>query len=194
MKDTLEKIKQEVSVCQKCALARSRTKTVPGSGAPRAQIMFVGEGPGKNEDEQGEPFVGAAGRILSELLAGIGLGREDVFITNVVKCRPPLNRDPLPEEVAACHDYLERQVALIRPRIIVLLGRHAMDRFLPGLKISRDHGQPKRLDGQVYYPIYHPAATIYHQALRQDLEKDFQKLPKIIALLEREEKAAAGEA
>lgn len=193
MKDTLEKISAEVRVCQKCPLARTRTQAVPGAGNLHARIMFVGEGPGRNEDLQGLPFVGAAGKILDSLLAEAKLKREDIFITNVVKCRPPQNRDPLPEEVEACRGYLERQVALIRPRIIVLLGRHAMDRFLPGLKISLDHGQPKRCGGQVYFPVYHPAATIYNQALRSDLEKDFRKIVRILRQLEREEKAGAGE-
>jgi len=185
--EELEKIKKEVAVCTMCDLSKGRTNTVPGDGSYDAEIMFIGEGPGKNEDEQGKPFVGAAGKILDSMLKEIDLKREDVFITNVVKCRPPMNRDPLPEEVAACSGYLQRQVDLIKPKIIVLLGRHAMDRFLPGLKISLDHGKPKRRNGQVYFPIYHPAATIYHQALRADLEKDFKKIPKVIEAIKKEE-------
>ena len=183
----LEEIRQAAEECKKCALCKDRTNLVPGDGSFEAEIMFVGEAPGKTEDEQGRPFVGAAGKILSALLESIGLKREDVYITNVVKCRPPMNRDPLPEEVACCSDYLSKEVEIIKPKIIVLLGRHAMERFLPGLKISKDHGQPKRRGGQVYYPVYHPAATIYHQALRADLERDFKKIPKIIGAIDKED-------
>lgn len=186
MKDSLLKIEKEVAVCERCQLCKTRTNTVPGCGSSRADIMFIGEGPGKNEDLQGKPFVGAAGKVLDGLLESINLKREDVFIANVVKCRPPMNRDPLPEEVGACADFLARQVALIQPKIIILLGRHAMDRFLPGLKISLDHGKPKRKDGQVYFPIYHPAATIYQRSLLETLEKDFKKIPKIIEIIEKE--------
>jgi DNA polymerase len=186
MTDSLEKIAQEAAACQKCSLCKTRTRTVPGTGNPRADIMFIGEGPGRNEDLQGLPFVGAAGKVLDGLLLSIGLRREDVFIANVVKCRPPMNRDPLPEEVFACADYLSRQVAIIKPKIIVLLGRHATERFLPGLKISTDHGKPKRKDGQVYFPIYHPAAAIYQRSLMETLEKDFKKIPRIIELMEKE--------
>src|SRR3989338_2730743 len=128
---TLIEIAEQVKVCTKCGLCKARAKAVPGSGNPNADVMFIGEGPGKNEDLQGEPFVGAAGKFLEELLACINMKRQDVFITNVVKCRPPGNRDPEPEEVATCYPYLEKQVALIKPKLIVLLGRHAMYRFLP---------------------------------------------------------------
>jgi len=190
-REKLKKITEEIAACKGCDLCQTRINTVPGYGSYDAEIMFVGEGPGKNEDEQGKPFVGAAGKILESLLQGIGLTREDVFITNVVKCRPPMNRDPLPEEASACYGFLEKQVALIKPKVIVLLGRHAMDRFLPGLKISVDHGKPKRKEGQVYFPIYHPAATIYNQALRGDLEKDFKKIVKVIAAIKKEEKERA---
>jgi DNA polymerase len=187
-KENLEQIKEAIAACKKCDLCKGRTNIVPGDGSFDAETMLVGEAPGKTEDEQGKPFVGAAGKILSSLLESIGLKREDVYITNVVKCRPPMNRDPLPEEVACCSDYLSKEVDIIKPKIIVLLGRHAMDRFLPGLKISKDHGQPKRRNGQVYFPVYHPAATIYHQALRADLEHDFKKIPKIIEAIGKEEK------
>lgn len=187
MKSEIEKISDEIKICCKCSLCKTRTNTVPGSGNPKTEIMFVGEGPGKNEDEQGKPFVGAAGKVLDDLLESINLKREDVFITNVVKCRPPMNRDPLPEEVDACRDFLERQVEFIKPKLIVLLGRHSMDRFLPGLKISLDHGKPKRRNGQVYFPVYHPAATIYQRSLRDDLEKDFKKIPKIIKAIKKDQ-------
>lgn len=186
MKEDLEQIVQEAKICEKCELCKTRTNTVPGFGNPKAEIMFVGEGPGRNEDQQGKPFVGSAGKVLESLLEIISLKREDVFITNVVKCRPPRNRDPLPEEVFACYPFLERQIALIKPKIIILLGRHAMDRFLPGQKISLDHGKPKKKNGQVYFPIYHPAATIYRRELLGELQKDFKKIPQIIELIKKE--------
>lgn len=191
-KEDLEQMKEAIAACRKCDLCKGRTNIVPGDGSFNAEIMFVGEAPGKTEDEQGKPFVGTAGKILSSLLESIGLERKDVYITNVVKCRPPMNRDPLPEEVACCADYLSKEVEIIKPKIIVLLGRHAMDRFLPGLKITKDHGQPKRRNGQVYFPVYHPAATIYHQALRADLESDFKKIPKIIETIDKEENEKPG--
>jgi len=190
MKDNLEKINEEVKSCRKCQLCETRTNTVPGCGNGKAEIIFIGEGPGKNEDLQGRPFIGAAGKVLDGLLEGIDLKREDVFIANVVKCRPPLNRDPLPEEVDACRYFLTRQIAIIKPRIIVLLGRHAMDRFLPGLKISEDHGIPKVKDGQTYFPVYHPAATIYRRRLLQTLEEDFKRIPKIIKRAKNENQRA----
>lgn len=185
MIDTLEKIIDEVRQCEKCDLCKTRTNTVPGCGNFDSGIMFIGEGPGRNEDEQGRPFVGAAGKVLDSLLESINLRREDVFITNVVKCRPPKNRDPLPEEVSACYPFLERQLEIIRPKIIILLGRHAMDRFLPNQKISLDHGKPKRKNNQVYFPIYHPAATIYRRELFAELQKDFKKIPKVIELIDK---------
>lgn len=158
------------------------TNFVPGEGSPDAAIMLIGEAPGKNEDLQGRPFVGAAGKLLDELIESIGLRREDVFITNVLKARPPGNRDPLPGEAEHNWPWLERQIAAIRPRLIVLLGRHAMARFLPNRKISRDHGRPRLLRGQVYLPVYHPAAALYTGALRETLFEDFAQIP---ALLER---------
>ena len=183
----LEEIRKQMKACKKCSLCGGRKNIVPGDGSFDAEIMFVGEAPGKNEDEQGRPFVGAAGKILASLLENIGLRREDVYITNVVKCRPPMNRDPLPDEIACCADYLQREVEIIKPKIIVLLGRHAMERFLPGLKISVDHGKPKRRSGQVYFPIYHPAAAIYQRSLVSELERDFKKIPKIIEKIEAED-------
>lgn len=189
-RETLEEIAADVALCTTCPLHEKRTKTVPGAGNPHAKLMFIGEGPGKNEDEQGLPFVGAAGKLLDELLASIALARGDVFIANVVKCRPPENRDPMAEEVEMCWPFLQRQVALIRPVLIVNLGRHSMDRFLPGLRISRDHGQPKRrripnLGTFVFYPIYHPAAALYQGSLRDVLFEDFARIPKILAMIER---------
>lgn len=184
--EVLAEVAAEVKVCPKCELARTRTHAVPGDGNPHAKIMFVGEGPGWHEDQQGKPFVGAAGKFLNELLALAGLKREDVFITNVVKCRPPGNRDPMPDEIAACAPYLDRQIAAINPDVVVTLGRFSMSRWFPGERISRIHGQPKRLDNRLVVPMYHPAAALHQSALRGAIEEDFAKLPKILLEAERE--------
>ena len=183
----LSKLAEEVAVCTKCILSKSRTKAVPGEGPDHAQILFVGEGPGFHEDKQGRPFVGAAGQFLEELLAGIGLKREDVFITNVVKCRPPGNRDPMPEEIEACRSYLDRQIELINPRVIVTLGRYSMARWFPNAKISAIHGQPRKIDGRLIVPMFHPAAALHQPSLRKDVEADFSKLPEILAGFEHME-------
>jgi DNA polymerase len=172
-----------VSTCTACVLAKTRTKTVPGDGAPDAEILFIGEAPGFHEDQQGRPFVGAAGQFLSELLASIGLDRSRVFIANVVKCRPPGNRDPQPDEIQACDHFLRRQVDAIRPRVIVTLGRYSMAKFFPGETISKIHGQPRRRDGVTYVPMYHPAAALHQPSLRRSIEEDFKKLPQILASL-----------
>lgn len=161
---------------------RTCTNMVPGEGSPEAEILFIGEAPGKNEDLQGRPFVGAAGKLLDRLIGSIGLNREDVFIANVLKARPPGNRDPLPLEVEHHWPWLEAQIAALEPKLIVLLGRHAMNRFLPNRRISRDHGQARLLRGQVYLPVHHPAAALYTKALEQTLFEDFAQIP---ALLER---------
>lgn len=161
-------------------LAAQATQLVFGTGNPDADIVFIGEAPGKNEDLQGEPFVGAAGRFLNEMLVTIGLRREDIYITNIVKYRPPGNRDPLPEEKAAFLPYLEKQLEIIKPKLIVTLGRHSMDVLLPGLKISQVHGEPKRYHGNVYLPLFHPAAALYNGGLRQTLVDDFAKIPLIL--------------
>ena len=181
----LDQVAIEVRVCPKCELSRTRTHAVPGEGQPRARVMLIGEGPGWHEDQQGRPFIGNAGKFLSELLAKAGLKREDVFITNVVKCRPPGNRDPLPDEIAACAPYLERQIAAIDPEVIVTLGRFSMARWFPGERISRIHGQPKRDGRRLIVPMYHPAAALHQGALRGAIEEDFAKLPKILAEAER---------
>ena len=181
--DDLARVAADVSVCSRCILHKSRVKAVPGEGPAQADIMFVGEGPGFHENQQGRPFVGAAGQFLEDLLAGIGLKREDVFIANVVKCRPPGNRDPLPEEIEACRQYLDRQIALIRPKVIVTLGRFSMARAFPNEKISRIHGQPKKVDGIVYVPMFHPAAALHQPSLKKTVEEDFQRLPQILAEL-----------
>ncbi len=179
----MKELEEKISKCDRCPLSKTRTHVVPGEGNINAEIMFIGEGPGQKEDELGRPFVGAAGKLLDKMIASIGLKREDVFIANVVKCRPPQNRDPLPEEVEACRSWLDEQVKLIDPKLIVLLGRHSMERFLPGLRISQDHGKPKRYRGRVYFPVYHPAAALYRRSLMEDLEKDFKKIPKILKLI-----------
>ena len=176
-------IEEQVRGCTRCGLSATRTHAVPGEGNTRPDIVFIGEGPGAKEDAEGRPFVGAAGKILAELLVSISLRREDVFITNVVKCRPPENRDPLPEEKEACRPYLDAQLALLNPRIIVLLGRHALESLIPGQKISQVHGRALRMHGVVYYPVYHPAATIYRQELRAELARDFQKIPLLLEKL-----------
>ena len=178
-------------------LAKQAKHLVPGDGNPNADIVFIGEAPGKNEDEQGIPFVGAAGKFLNEMLAGIGMERQDIYITNIVKYRPPNNRDPLPEEKKAFWPYLVRQLEIIQPKVVVTLGRHSMEYFLPGQKISQIHGQPKRIrmahlenhDGTanelviVILPLYHPAAALYNGGMRQTLIDDFNTMPAIIKQL-----------
>lgn len=186
---TLEKLAQQIHVCTKCPLHKGRTVAVPGEGNSKADIVFVGEGPGRNEDQTGRPFVGAAGKFLEELLGTIGLRREDVFITNVVKCRPPNNRDPEPDEVETCTTlYLFQQLKLIKPKLIATLGRHSMRRFLPEeFRISLVHGQPYRRNGQMFLPLYHPAAALYNNDLKATLQKDFQRIPLILKKIQLEE-------
>lgn len=179
---------EEIRKCDKCDLCKNRTNVVPGEGSYTASVMFIGEGPGRDEDLQGRPFVGAAGKFLNELLGIIGLKRDDVFIGNVVKCRPPENRDPEPFEVEACWPYLVEQIKAIKPKLVVTLGRHSMGRFLPGLKISEVHGQPKRYIGiwqekQVYLPLYHPAVALYDARKRDIIIEDFKKIPIILKKL-----------
>lgn len=174
-----------------CALRETATQAVPGNGNANADIMFIGEAPGKNEDEQGIPFVGAAGKFLAEMLESIGLKREDIYITNVVKYRPPNNRDPLPDEIDACMPWLHEQIKIIEPKVIVTLGRHAMEHFIPGKKISEVHGQAFRrtfpdIGPQVFFALYHPAAALYNGGMRGTLIEDFKKIPKVIERLARE--------
>lgn len=173
----LDEVAAEVRVCENCKLFVSRKLSVPGEGPADAEIMFIGEGPGFHENEQGRPFVGAAGKFLSELLAGIHLKREDVFIANVVKCRPPGNRDPEPDELEACDKYLERQIAAIDPHIIVTLGRISMGKFFPDARISSIHGQARWVKDRLVVAMYHPAAALHQPALRPTLQDDFNKLP-----------------
>jgi DNA polymerase len=180
--DELEQVAKEIAVCTKCELHYSRKNAVPGEGLTKAEIVFIGEGPGFHENEQGRPFVGAAGKFLDELLATIGMKREQVFITNVVKCRPPGNRDPHPEEVETCtKNYLDRQLQAINPKVIVTLGRYSMALFLPYAKISDVHGQAMRIKGRLIVPMYHPAAALHQASLKPVLERDFSKLPDLIA-------------
>ncbi len=174
----------EIQVCQECILSQGRTHAVPGEGPEDADIMFIGEGPGFHEDRQGRPFVGAAGNYLEELLEKIHLKREEVYITNVVKCRPPGNRDPQPAEIDACRSYLDQQIILIRPRLIVTLGRFSMQRYFPGASISRIHGQPKRVGNVTYYPMFHPAAALHQPRWRSLLEEDILRIPDLLAKLE----------
>lgn len=181
--DDLHKVAAEVRTCTRCGLAQGRRNAVPGEGPMNAEIMFIGEGPGMNEDAQGRPFVGASGQFLTELIGHAGLKREEVFIANVVKCRPPGNRDPLPEEIAACREYLDRQIALVNPKIIVTLGRFSMATYFPGERISAIHGRAKTLpDGRLVVAMFHPAAALHNAGLRPELVKDFVGLR---AMLER---------
>ena len=178
---SLEEIGGRVRVCTDCELCRTRTNAVPGDGTAHAEIMFIGEAPGWHEDQQGLPFIGAAGQFLNELLEKIGLKRDEVFITNVVKCRPPGNRDPLPDEIAACSAYLDAQLAAIQPRLVVTLGRFSMARWFPGERISRIHGQARRFGELVVVPMYHPAAALHQSSLKAAVEADMLKLPGILA-------------
>jgi DNA polymerase len=173
----MKELEAQVKTCQLCRLAKTRTNAVPGEGNIGAEVMFIGEGPGYHEDKQGRPFVGAAGQFLNELLQIAGLSRESVYIANVVKCRPPNNRDPEPDEKAACAPYLERQIALINPRVIVTLGRHSMAGFFPGERISQIHGTASVVDGRLCVAMYHPAAGLHQASLADIIRADFRKLP-----------------
>ena len=184
--DELAQVAAEVNACKLCKLYKTATRGVPGEGPADAKIMFIGEAPGFNEDRQGRPFVGTAGQFLEELLALAGLRRQDVFIANVVKHRPPNNRDPEPDEIGACAGYMDRQIAAIDPRVIVTLGRFSMARWFPGERISRIHGQPRWADGRLIVPMMHPAAALHQAQNRPLIENDFRRLPEILAQAERE--------
>ena len=178
----LTDLQARIAACTVCDLHAGRTRTVPGDGDPQAEILFIGEAPGFYEDQQGRPFVGQAGRLLDKLLLEIGRTRADVFVANTLKCRPPNNRDPLPAEIQACRPFLREQIALIRPKVIVTLGRFAMNYFLPQATISRAHGRTHRAeDGTLIYPLYHPAAALRQGALLAVLREDFQRIPEIVA-------------
>jgi uracil-DNA glycosylase family 4 len=177
----LSELNQEIARCQKCEIAKHRNKVVPGEGAEDAKIMFIGEAPGWHEDQLGRPFVGPAGKFLDELLASIGLTREQVYIANVIKCRPAANRDPLPTEIQNCHPWLERQIELIHPKMIVTLGRYSMAMFFPGKSISKIHGTAQKQGDTIYYAMYHPAAALHQASLRQAIEEDMLKIPSLLA-------------
>ena len=176
---------QQIQTCTRCTLSEKRTRAVPGEGDHNADIMFIGEGPGYYEDQQGRPFVGQAGALLNELLATIGLKREDVYITNMVKCRPPNNRDPLPGELQVCRPYLDEQLEMISPKVLVTLGRHSFTKFFPGESISKARGKPRKWKNFTVYPIYHPAAALHNPRLRPMLESDFKNLPSVIESVNR---------
>jgi len=178
----LDSISKEIRTCTKCPLSRGRINAVPGGGNINADILFIGEGPGETEDKEGRPFVGEAGKFLDEMLASINLSRNDVFITNVVKCRPPHNRDPLEEEVRVCTSlYLFDQIKNIKPKLIVTLGRHSMQVAFPQIKsVTAAHGKAYKKGGQVYLILYHPAAALYQAGLKQIMLEDFKKIPEIL--------------
>lgn len=178
--EMLTQIAAEISACQGCGLHHSRNKAVPGEGPAHSEIIFIGEGPGFYENEQGRPFVGAAGQFLDDLLAQAGLERTAVWIGNVVKCRPPGNRDPLPDELAACDKYLERQIAAIQPKIIITLGRYSMGKFMPNAKISAVHGQMRRVGDRFVIAMYHPALALHKASMKPDILRDFANLPKLL--------------
>ena len=180
----LSELYKEIALCQQCELAKHRTRVVPGEGAEDADIIFIGEAPGWHEDQQGRPFVGPAGLYLDELLASINLKREQVYIANVIKCRPQGNRDPLPSEILNCRKWLERQIELIQPRIIVTLGRYSMAMFFPGKSIGKIHGTAQKRDNVIYYAMYHPAAALHQQSLRRTIGEDLLKIPSLLAQTE----------
>jgi DNA polymerase len=189
-KEQLEQLNKKMLACSKCVLRKTCRTVVPGEGNAETEIMFIGEGPGQKEDELGRPFVGAAGKFLDEMFAAIKTKREDIYIANVVKCRPPSNRDPLPEEAISCWPWLEEQIKIINPKLIVLLGRHSMERFLPGQKISQIHGKALRKNipefgPLVFYALYHPAAALYNGGMRGVLIEDFKRIPKVLKAIKK---------
>jgi uracil-DNA glycosylase len=181
MPDRLADIAAEVTACTRCPLAETRTNSVPGNGDPTSPYLFIGEAPGSNEDAQGLPFVGNAGNVLNRLIEGIGLEREEVFVTNIVKCRPPDNRDPEPAEIDACSGYLRRQIELMDPEAIITLGRFSMNHFIPGERISRIHGSSHEVDGRIIIAMYHPAASLHQPGLADTLAEDFRQIPEVVA-------------
>jgi len=190
-KNKLNQLNKKMLACKKCSLRATCHQVVPGEGNASAKILFIGEGPGKKEDELGRPFIGSAGKFLDEMLAIIKLKRADIYIANVVKCRPPENRDPLPQEAVACWPWLLEQIKIIQPKLIVTLGRHSMERFLPGQKISTMHGTLviktiPEIGQQNFYTLYHPAAALYNGGMRETLITDFKKIPKVLEKIERE--------
>lgn len=188
--EIMQEIANQVSVCEKCALCRTRKRSVPGEGPVNAQILFIGEGPGFNENEMGRPFVGQAGKFLDELIGHAGFKRPEVFITNVVKCRPPENRDPLPDELSACAAYLDKQIETINPDIIVTLGRFSMAKFFPMARISAIHGKAAWVGDRLIVPMYHPAAALHQPLLKNDIIADFKALPTAIEQAQQKKKTS----
>jgi DNA polymerase len=180
---------EQIRTCTRCPLAQGRTRAVPGEGPEDAAVLFIGEAPGFHEDKSGRPFVGAAGRFLEELLADIGMHRNEVYIANVIKCRPPGNRAPTGTEIEACKSYLDRQIELIQPQIVITLGRFSMARYFPGAKISSIHGKPRKIEGVLYYPMYHPAAALHQPSLRSAVVEDMKKIPQLLAEIDRIEES-----
>ena len=190
--NSLQHLAEQIRSCQKCPLGRLRTHAVPGEGPADAEIMFIGEAPGNHEDRQGRPFVGASGRLLEKLLAQIELTREDVYITNVVKCRPPSNRDPLPLEIESCIPWLHQQIAFIDPLVIITLGRFSMAQFFPAAtRITRVHGQPLLQDDRAVVPVFHPAAALRNPNWMQDMIADFAQIPHLLERMRAQRAARA---
>ena len=187
---SLTELYQQIAQCYECDIAKVRTNVVPGEGADNADIMFIGEAPGYHEDQLGRPFVGQAGQFLDKLLESIALKRDQVYIANVIKCRPTGNRDPLPTEISNCRHWLDKQIEIIAPRIVVTLGRYSMARYFPGKTISKIHGIAQKKDGIVYFPMYHPAAALHQQSLRQTIEADMKKIPGLLAEAAKVEETA----
>ena len=188
---TLDSLAREIENCHDCELAQLRTRAVPGEGPENATILFIGEAPGFHEDQQCRPFIGAAGQFLQALLASIGLRRDQVFIANVIKCRPPENRDPLPGEIQSCRKWLDRQVEAIRPKLVVTLGRYSMARYFPGETISKVHGKSRKVNGVIYFPMYHPAAALHQGGLRETIKADMLKIPELLAAAAKQEQVEA---
>ena len=191
-KEDLENLHKKWTLECECELKKTATQAVPGVGNANAEIVFIGEAPGKKEDEMGEPFVGAAGKFLNEMLASIALKREDIYITNIVKYRPPNNRDPLPEEKSHCREWLLEESKIISPKLIIFLGRHAMNNFFPDLQIGQAHGKLlikkfKGMSTKYFFPLYHPAAALYDGGMREVLIKDFKKIPKVLKEIAKRE-------
>ena len=176
----LAELNEEIRACRDCELSRHRTRVVPGEGAEEADLLFIGEAPGWHEDQQGRPFVGPAGQFLDQLLASISLRREQVYIANVIKCRPPQNRDPLPREIEACSKWLSRQVEIICPKMIITLGRYSLARYFSDQSISKIHGKPRKEGNIIYYPMYHPAAALHQGSLRRIIEEDMLRIPHLL--------------
>jgi len=185
----LTELYQQIHDCFKCEIAKRRCQVVPGEGAENAEIMFIGEAPGWHEDQQGRPFVGQAGQYLDRLLVSINLKRAQVYIANVIKCRPPDNRDPLPSEISNCRHWLDSQIEIIKPRMIVTLGRYSMARYFPGKSISKIHGTAQKQEGVIYYAMYHPAAALHQTSLKLAIEADMLKIPKLLAEANRVQEA-----